>query len=60
MSLVLKNYVDRKCCYGYMTLCPECRPSAPHWVETNQPINQVLPADRCEMCKRKGVVSVEG
>lgn len=57
MNRVLRSYVDRKCCYGYMVLCPECTPSAPHWVDTSKSIKQALPGDRCEMCKRKGTLT---
>lgn len=57
----MQNYPDSKCSYGYMTLCDECKKHAPKHVNTSEPIGDVFPIVRCEMCKKlnlikKGVV----
>lgn len=48
----LLNCEDRKCVYGYMTLCAKCRQSTdvPSHVDVNTVIHG-FPATQCEMCK---------
>jgi len=53
--LELKNYPDPLCYWGYMTLCQNCLGKAPKYIDRN-PIKVPLPSDRCEICKKKGVV----
>lgn len=48
----LLNCRDRKCVYGYMTLCAKCRQSTdvPSHVNVNTIVHG-FPATQCEMCK---------
>ena len=58
--MVMYAYPDSKCCYGYMTICNNCKENAPHWVDISNPIINP-PAEgkkqRCELCNRKFILS---
>lgn len=61
--LVLTNYPDSKCTWGYMTLCDKCKSKAPRHVDIEHPIDplkEYLPSDRCEICGRRGVITKGG
>lgn len=56
----MKAYPDSKCCYGYMTICDDCTPKAPSWVDISKPITNppaVLKEQRCEICGKRFVLS---
>ena len=57
--MILRNYADSKCTWGYMTLCRDCVKDAPSHVDTVEHIKQVLPGNKCDMCKRKGIIPVD-
>lgn len=56
--LKLTNYEDVACEWGYMTLCEGCKAIAPASVNLNKPLKDFYPADHCEICKKKGVVTI--
>ena len=46
----MENYPDSKCCFGYMTVCDDCRDKAPQHVNTDKPIKDWFPKIECEVC----------
>lgn len=49
-------YPDSRCTFGYMTVCPTCKPLAPPHVDTSRPlVNPPAVGKRqpCEICKRQ-------
>lgn len=46
---VLKNFVDSKCAWGYMTLCIPCRAAAPKHVDLTKEVTG-FPQVECELC----------
>lgn len=46
----LTNYPDSKCHWGYMSLCDNCKPKAPKWVDIQHPItDNYYPSDHCDI-----------
>lgn len=48
----MKNYLDKKCTYGYMTVCDSCKDKVPSHVDLNKVVLG-FPIIKCEICKRK-------
>lgn len=55
-EVVLKNYPDSKCKWGYFTACEDCAKTKQVFhkhVDFSHPITDYYPGDHCEACGKK-------